>query len=133
MQPDTSRIPRNALGQARWDDTKVNYWTRGDGQALLISNKEGKNKAVPKKVQCNLELIGRPWVGERLNLAIGRTISEQNAGVGGFKVSCPHPTSGISGSTDVRNSFGGTYLLACQRPEGISNHKCLTQEFKKIG
>ncbi len=40
-----------------------------------------KNKVGPKKVQCVLELIGRPWVSERLNLAIGRTISEQNAGV----------------------------------------------------
>ena len=40
-----------------------------------------KNKVGPKKVPCVLELIGRPWVRERLNLAIGRTISEKNAGV----------------------------------------------------
>ena len=38
MQPNTLRLPRNALGRARWDDTKVNYWTRGDGRALSISN-----------------------------------------------------------------------------------------------
>ena len=24
----------NALGQARWDDTQVNYWKRADGRAL---------------------------------------------------------------------------------------------------
>jgi hypothetical protein len=40
LQPDTSRLPRNALGRARWDDTKVHYWTRGDGRALSISNSE---------------------------------------------------------------------------------------------
>ena len=33
MQPNTSRLARNALGRARWDDTQV-YWTRGDGRAL---------------------------------------------------------------------------------------------------
>jgi hypothetical protein len=38
LQPNTSRLPQNALGRARWDDTKVNYWTRGDGRALSISN-----------------------------------------------------------------------------------------------
>ncbi len=31
-------------------------------------------------MQCVLELIARPWVSKRLNLAIGRTISEQTAG-----------------------------------------------------
>ena len=38
MQPNTSRLPRNALGRARWDNTQVNYWTRGDGRALSFSN-----------------------------------------------------------------------------------------------
>ena len=33
-------------------------------------------------MQCVLELIGRPWVSERSNLAIGCTTREQNAGVG---------------------------------------------------
>ncbi len=33
MQPNTSRLPRNAFGRAHWDNTQV-YWTRGDGRAL---------------------------------------------------------------------------------------------------
>jgi hypothetical protein len=41
LQPNTSRLPQNALGRARWDDTQVNYWTRGDERALSFSNTEG--------------------------------------------------------------------------------------------
>ncbi len=44
MQPNTSRLPRNAHGQARWDDTQVNYWTRGDRRALSFSNKRPRNE-----------------------------------------------------------------------------------------
>jgi hypothetical protein len=33
-----SRLPRKAFGRPRWDDTQVNYWTRGDGWALSFSN-----------------------------------------------------------------------------------------------
>ncbi len=38
MQPNTSRLSRNTFGRARWDDTQVTYWTRGDGRALSFSN-----------------------------------------------------------------------------------------------
>jgi hypothetical protein len=36
LQPNTSRLPQNALRRALRDDTQVNYWTRGDGRALLF-------------------------------------------------------------------------------------------------
>jgi hypothetical protein len=45
LQPKTSRLTRNAFGQARWDDTIGYYWTRADGRALSISNTRVCQKA----------------------------------------------------------------------------------------
>ncbi len=40
LQPNTSRLPRNTIGRPRWDDTQVNYWTRGDGRSLSFFQHE---------------------------------------------------------------------------------------------
>ena len=40
-------------------------------QVFFLGEKKrvgGKNKVGPKKLQCVLELIGRPWVSERLKI-----------------------------------------------------------------
>jgi hypothetical protein len=34
--------------------------------SLFVCGETTKNKVGPKKLQCVLELIGRPWVSERL-------------------------------------------------------------------
>ncbi len=58
MQPNTSRLPRKAFGQPRWDDTQVNYWTKGDGRALSFSNSMADIKAGFRFGRTHADLTG---------------------------------------------------------------------------
>ncbi len=70
MQPNTSRLPQNALGRARWDDTIGYYWTRGDGRARLD---------LQHKLQSYLlVLLDRQRPSEIIRVLLDRTTTERD-------------------------------------------------------
>ena len=70
MQLDTSRLSKNALGRARWDDTKVHYWTRGDGRAHLDFQHE---------LQSYLRVpLDRRRLSEIIGVLLDRTTTERD-------------------------------------------------------
>ncbi len=80
MQPNTSRLTRNALGRARWDDTIGNYWSRADGWALSFQHR--RMAINPNRIGVRVE---SDWRGRRLERRLTLEASiDQNNDLGNF-------------------------------------------------
>ncbi len=91
MQPNTLRPTQNALGRAHWDDTQVNYWTRGDGRALSFSNTNCKiiassarsNDDQARQGECDIDRTARQLINNQIEMAGQPTAGRAGRGGGG--------------------------------------------------